>query len=179
MILSNNPKTEFKNREVFADLEHTPIGRRSGHLGHAMAECKDGSILAFYSNCSAMHGGNYYGHTMYGWVEYKRSTDRGLTWSEPKVLDYSYKCFLDGVYKIGCEKAVVCDDGTVVLFCLRSIGYSFEPYATPVCSDRVRVKGFRRNLERAYRSSQRARQNLRCHIPQRPCLCAGILQFHR
>jgi hypothetical protein len=27
----------------------------------------------------------------------------------------------------------VCDDGTVVLFCLRSIGGCFEPYATPVC----------------------------------------------
>ncbi|MBR5527825.1 MAG: exo-alpha-sialidase [Clostridia bacterium] len=133
-ILENsNGNITFSGSEVFADLEHTPIGKRSGHLGHAMAECRDGSILAFYSNCSGLHGGKYQGHTMYGWVEYKRSTDCGLTWSEPKMLDYSYKCFLDGVYKIGCEKAVVCDDGTIVLFCLRSIGYSFEPYATPVC----------------------------------------------
>lgn len=59
--------------------------------------------------------------------------DRGITWDAPQILPYSYEMFLDGVYKIGCEKAVVCDDGTIVLFCLRSVGKCFEPYATPVC----------------------------------------------
>lgn len=132
-VLSNeNPKIVFTNREVFVDHQKN---NRSGHLGHAMVECKDGSIIAFYSNCSGLSGIEFggAGHSMYGWVEYKRSFDRGLTWGEPKVLKYSYDSFLDGVYKIGCEKAVVCDDGTIVLFCLRSIGRYFEPYATPVC----------------------------------------------
>ena len=132
-VLSNeNPKIIFTNREVFVDHQKN---NRSGHLGHAMAQCKDGSLIAFYSNCSGVSGIEFggAGHSMYGWVEYKRSFDRGLTWSEPKVLKYSYDSFLDGVYKIGCEKAVVCDDGTIVLFCLRSIGKYFEPYATPVC----------------------------------------------
>ena len=132
-ILSpKNPKIIFYDEHVFVDHEKK---RRSGHLGHALAECKDGSILAFYSNCSGTHGFSPRcgGHTMYGWVEYRRSLDRGLTWGEPTVLQYSYEAFIDGTYKIGCEKAIVCDDGTIVLFCLRSIGPFFEPYATPVC----------------------------------------------
>lgn len=132
IISEANPEITFGNTEIFADLQKK---QRSGHLGHAMVQCKDGSILAFYANCSGKHGHGPKsgGHTMYGWVEYKRSLDKGLTWSEPKVLDYAYECFIDGIYKIGCEKAVVCDDGTIVLFCLRSIGEYFEPYATPVC----------------------------------------------
>ena len=130
ILKENDPKIAFVNESFLVD--HSQKGR-SGHLGHAMVECKDGTLIAFYSNCSGKHGGKYLGHTMYGWVEYKYSYDRGLTWGEPKVLDYSWECFLDGVYKIGCEKAVVCDDGTIVLFCLRSIGACFEPYATPVC----------------------------------------------
>ena len=132
ILSSENPKVTFGSVETFVDHAKK---QRSGHLGHAMVECKDGSLLAFYSNCSGTHGFEFggAGHTMYGWVEYKRSNDRGQTWEEAKILDYSYEMFIDGVYKIGCEKAVVCDDGTIVLFCLRSIGKYFEPYATPVC----------------------------------------------
>lgn len=132
VISKNNPTITFDRVEIFANLEKK---QRSGHLGHAMVECADGSILAFYSNCSGTHGHTPKtgGHTMYGWVEYKRSEDKGLTWNEPSILEYSYEAFIDGTYKIGCEKAVVCDDGTIILFCLRSIGEYFEPYATPVC----------------------------------------------
>lgn len=130
IISQQNPRITFSDPEIFADLEKK---RRSGHLGHAMAECADGSILAFYPNCSYNLPEIYPGHSMYGWVEYCRSLDRGITWSSPRVLPYSYESFIDGRYKIGCEKAVVCDDGTLVVFCLRSIGQCFEPYATPVC----------------------------------------------
>ena len=130
-ILSpENPKITFDRVEIFADHEKN---NRSGHLGHAMVECKDGSILAFYPNCSALFPETFPGHNMYGWVEYRRSKDRGLTWDEPKVLQYSYDTFIGGVNKVGCEKAVVCDDGTIVLFCHRSIGQYFEPYDVPVC----------------------------------------------
>lgn len=127
VLSPENPKITFSDAEIFVDHAKN---NRSGHLGHAMVECKDGSILAFYSNCS---GSVQNGHSMYGWVEYRRSCDRGITWDESKVLQYSYDMFIDGTYKIGCEKAIVCDDGTVVVFCLRSIGAYFEPYATPVC----------------------------------------------
>ena len=132
-ILSNeNPQIIFMNREVFVDHEKN---NRSGHLGHAMVECKDGSLIAFYSNCAGECGrlSGIPGHSMFGWVEYKRSFDRGLTWGEPKILEYTHEAFLQGVYRIGCEKAVCCDDGTIVVFCLRSVGKFFEPYVTPVC----------------------------------------------
>ena len=130
LISDSHPRITFENTEIFADHEKNG---RSGHLGHAMVECKDGSVLAFYANRSAQLPAQYPGHSMYGWVEWRRSFDRGITWTEPKKLDYAWKMFLDGVYKIGCEKAVVCEDGTIVLFCLRSIGSCFEPYASPVC----------------------------------------------
>ena len=130
ILSAENPRITFGRTEVFADHQKN---RRSGHLGHAMAECQDGSILAFYSNCSHNFPEVYPGHSMYGWVEYRRSYDRGITWGAPKRLEYSYEAFLDGLFKVGCEKAVVCDDGTVVVFCLRSVGKCFEPYDTPVC----------------------------------------------
>lgn len=130
IISPSAPKITFSGIEVFADLEKI---RRSGHLGHAMVECADGSILAFYPNTSYCLSKRIPGHSMYGWMESRRSLDKGITWDEPKILPYSYNCFLDGLYKIGCEKAVVCDDGTIVLFCLRSVGEAFEPYDTPVC----------------------------------------------
>ena len=117
----------FTGEKIFVNHREK---NRSGHLGHALAECNDKSILAFYSNCSGIVNK---GHSMYGWVEYKRSVDYGITWGEAKRLEYSYDAFIDGTYKIGCEKAVVTKEGTVVLFCLRSIGAYFEPYATPVC----------------------------------------------
>jgi len=129
VLSKDNPKIIFTGRETFVNHQEN---NRSGHLGHAMARCKDGSIISFYSNCSGRYGG-YAGHSMYGWVEYKISNDNGITWDEPKILKYSYDEFIDGIYKIGCEKAVVCDDGTIVVFCLRSIGEYFEPYDTPVC----------------------------------------------
>lgn len=130
IISPDNPHITFDKTEIFADFEKM---HRSGHLGNAMVECKDGSIIAFYSNCSALIPESFPGHNMYGWVEYKRSYDRGITWSEPVVLDYSYETFIGGKNKVGCEKAVVTDDGTIVLFCHRSIGLFFEPYDTPVC----------------------------------------------
>lgn len=129
-ISSKNAKVTFGREEMFVDNEKK---RRSGHLGHAMVECKDGSILAFYPNVSHTYPAVYPGHSMHGWMEYRRSLDRGKTWGEPKVLQYSVDEFLEGFHKIGCEKAVVCDDGTIVVFCLRSVGRAFEPYTTPTC----------------------------------------------
>ncbi len=102
---------------------------RSGHMGHALVEYAKDSMLAFFSNCSAAIER---GHTGYGWMEYKRTTDGGKTWSEPIVLDYSYKCFIDGVCNVSCEKAVCTDNGTIVLFCLRNKTITrWEPYLEP------------------------------------------------
>ncbi len=102
---------------------------RSGHMGHALVEYAKDSILAFYSNSSAAIEN---GHTGYGWMEYKRTTDGGKTWSEANILDYSYRCFIDGVCNISCEKAVCTDKGTIVLFCLRNKSIMrWEPYLEP------------------------------------------------
>ena len=162
ILSESNPRVVIEKEELFVD--HA-AKTRSGHLGHAMVECKDGSIICFYSNCSGYKGGIYAGHTMYGWVEYKRSTDRGESWGEPSILPYSYESFLNGDQFIGCEKAVVCDDGTIVLFCLRNTGGDFEPYRTPMCllshdngntwSDPIEVHGERgRIYDAIYRNGR-------------------------
>ncbi len=111
---------------MFVDNE---ARRRSGHMGHALVEYAKDSMLAFFSNCSAAIE---CGHTGYGWMEYKRTTDGGKTWSKPIVLDYTYQCFIDGICNISCEKAVCTDNGTIVLFCLRNKTITrWEPYLEP------------------------------------------------
>ena len=103
---------------------------RSGHMGHALVEYARDSLLAFYSNAS---GCLNHGHTGYGWMEYRRSTDGGKTWGEPKVLDYSRAVFLDGTGNISCEKAEVTDKGTIVLFCQRNKCLTgWDPYLEPM-----------------------------------------------
>jgi hypothetical protein len=110
-------------------VDHKSQGR-SGHLGHALAEYGPGEILAFYSNCSDKRN---LGHNGFGWMEYRRSKDYGQSWGEPQILDYSYKTFLDGIYTISCEKAVVPEEGHIVLFCLRNsaMAIGWEPWAEP------------------------------------------------
>ena len=104
---------------------------RSGHMTHALAEFKKGSFVDFHSNCSAVRNS---GHFPYGWVEYRISGDCGKTYSDIKTLGYSYQSFIDGVNTISVEKAVACEDGTIVAFCLRNDALSplfCEPWATP------------------------------------------------
>lgn len=58
---------------------------RSGHLGHALIQCKNFDILAFYPDCS--NDGK--GHSAVGWMKYKRSGDFGKTWGPSFDLTYS------------------------------------------------------------------------------------------
>ncbi len=113
---------------VYVDNE---ARRRSGHMSHAMAEFQKGSFIDFNSNCSAVL---WDGHMPYGWVEYRISRDCGKTYSDIRTLQYSMDEFLDGVTMISVEKAVACDDGTIVALCLRNDGthkYRCEPWDTP------------------------------------------------
>lgn len=115
------------NGIMFVDHQ---MKKRSGHMSHALIEYGENKILAFYSNASAAIE---HGHTGYGWIEYKRTTDGGKTWSKPIILDYSYQSFIKGCYNISCEKAVMTNDGTIVLFCLRNRTITrWEPYLEPV-----------------------------------------------
>jgi len=100
-------------------VDHEATGR-SGHNAHAITECKNGDILAFYANTSGIiHGG----HTGSGWSEYKRSTDGGRTWSDPIVFDYSKAIWEEnrGVDGTSYTNSLVCaaataPDGTVIAF---------------------------------------------------------------
>ncbi len=105
---------------------------RSGHMTHAMAEFAPGCFIDFNSNCSS---NRWNGHSPYGWVEYRISKDCGNTYSDIKTLPYSVECFLDGMHMISVEKAVACDDGSIVAFCLRNDGLNMtccEPWDTPM-----------------------------------------------
>ena len=113
------PKNPPNDGILFVD--HAPA-KRGGNLGHALVEYEDGKILAFYPNCNEDNNG----HSAVGWMEYKRSTDYGETWSEPIVLDYSKNLFDEGQaggpntekFSAFGEKAVLTDNGDIVIFFL-------------------------------------------------------------
>ena len=107
---------------------------RSGHLGHALVEYEDGKILAFYPNCSD----DKRGHSAVGWMEFKRSVNGGKTWGSPRVLPFSKKIFDKGEGRtVMAEKAVVTDQGEIVLFyliCDISKTALWQPYWIPLYS---------------------------------------------
>ena len=115
-------------------VNHEPQGR-GGHLGHALVEYAPGKILAFYANCSAVDT-QWKGHSGDGWMEYKRSTDAGRTWSEPIIEPNSKALYDSGCGRsMFCEKAVCTDDDTIVLFYVTcdivTCGHIWEPYCAP------------------------------------------------
>jgi len=96
-------------------VNHEKAGR-SGHLGHAMVETAPGHLIDWYPNCDTSDP-HWKGHSGYGWMEYRRSSDGGQTWSEPQPEAYSKRLF-DHAWRRGamCEKAVVTDTGRIILF---------------------------------------------------------------
>lgn len=129
---------EIKNGDYTVELETPEIfvnneaRGRSGHMTHAMAEFAPGCFIDFNSNCSNVR---HDGHMPYGWVEYRISKDCGKSYSDFYTLQYSWDSFLDGVNTISVEKAVACDDGSIVALCLRNDGYDpgfCEPWDTPM-----------------------------------------------
>ena len=102
---------------------------RSGHMSHALAEFAPNKFIDFNSNCSMNRHG---GHSTFGWIEYRISEDGGETYGDIKTLPYSYESFIEGLQMISVEKAVACDDGTIVAFCLRNDPVSIcQPWETP------------------------------------------------
>lgn len=127
-------KIERKNYEIILSEPTIYVDnrsrKRSGHMTHAMAQFAPGKIIDFNSNSSAViHGG----HSTYGWVEYKISEDGGETFSETYDFPYSKQSLYDGIYTISVEKAVACNDGRIVAFCLRNDAHQLcQPWDTPM-----------------------------------------------
>ena len=104
---------------------------RSGHMSHAMAEVEPGKLIDFNSNCSGIRG---QGHSAFGWIEYRYSTDGGENFGELYELPYAKKEFVDGMNTVSVEKAVVCPNGTLIAFCHRNTTFreiSCEPFDIP------------------------------------------------
>ncbi len=128
VIERENYIVEFDSPEVYMDNQ---ARKRSGHMTHAMVEYAPNTILNFNANCSAERAE---GHSVYGWVEYRISRDAGRTYEELQTLPYSWECFLNGTCTISVEKAVACNDGSIVAICLRNSNLSAvgcEPWYTP------------------------------------------------
>jgi len=120
----------FSEPEIYVDNK---ARGRSGHMSHAMVEYAPGKIIDFNSNCSNKRCN---GHAAFGWIEYRYSEDNGHTWGEIHELPYAKEQFFDGRNTISVEKALLCDDGTLVAFCLRNNALteiSCEPWDTPMC----------------------------------------------
>ena len=127
MILERNGfQVELEEPTVYVDNRKR---KRSGHMTHAMAEFAPGRMIDFNSNCSPTRLG---GHSAYGWVEYRISEDSGKTYSDSRILPFSYESFLEGNWTVSVEKAVACDDGTIVDAALYSGEYWMEPGAMEV-----------------------------------------------
>ena len=128
-IKRDNYTIEISEPTVYVDNEKRG---RSGHMTHAMAEFAPNSFIDFNSNCSAER---FWGHSAFGFIEYRISKDGGKTYSDVTELPLSKKMLYDGIYTISVEKAVACDDGSIVAFCLRNNQLDpvcCEPWATPL-----------------------------------------------
>ena len=113
-IVHDNYTVEIEAPEVYVDNE---ARKRSGHMTHAMAEFAPGCFIDFNSNCSATRLG---GHSAFGFVEYRISRDSGKTYSPVRELAWTKDVLLEGMNTISIEKAVACNDGSIVAICLRN-----------------------------------------------------------
>lgn len=120
--------------DVFVDHQLTG---RSGHLGHTAFQRNDGEIFAFFPNCSSEDPGRHgtAGHSAIGWMEYKRSSDGGITWSPSQPLEYSKQAHdTKKGWSVFTEKAIVTTTGVIVLFhvlCDVEQDALWEPYLVP------------------------------------------------
>ena len=104
---------------------------RSGHGGNCLTECRNGDIVAFYSNVS---GEIQQGHGVAGWSESRRSKDGGATWSEPVVLDYSKRAWEgDEMYSAIVFAVATAPNGTLIAFVCRFERDQWIKKLPPVC----------------------------------------------
>ena len=127
-------KGAVRDIRISAPTIHTDneARKRSGHIGHALAEFEEGKIIAFNANTSSKR---FAGHSALGWVEYRISEDYGKTFGEIYDFPFSKQAFLDGNFTVSVEKAVSFKDGSVIAFCLINSQYReacCEPWSKPM-----------------------------------------------
>jgi len=113
---------------LFVDHEKNS---RSGHGGHAVTECRNGDIIAFYMNTWAEE---WRGHGSGGWSSYKRSTDGGKTWSEPVDFEYSFDVWTKygEVYSAMVFGVITAPDGTLIASVVRFADSRWRKKLPPV-----------------------------------------------
>ncbi len=105
---------------------------RSGHGHNSLAECRNGEIVAFYS-VTGTGPDDWNGHGSAGWSEYRRSSDGGLTWSEPVVFDYSKRMWEgDEVCSALVYSVITAPNGTLIATVTRYANQKWEKQETPV-----------------------------------------------
>jgi Neuraminidase (sialidase) len=112
-------------------VDHEKNGR-SGHGGHAVTECSNGDIIAFYMNT---WGEEQRGHGSGGWSSYKRSKDGGKTWGEPVDLKYSWDMWNKWdkeVHSAMVFGATTAPDGTIIATVVRFADASWHKRLPPV-----------------------------------------------
>ena len=123
------PKDIPNTGVLFVDRQAT---NHSGHGHNSITECRNGHIIAFYS-MTGTGADHWNGHGSGGWSEYRRSTDGGLTWSEPTVFDYSKKIWDgDEMYSALVYSLVTAPDGTLIATAIRYANEKWEKQRTPV-----------------------------------------------
>lgn len=130
-IVRDHYKVIFEEPQIYVNNQNR---KRSGHMSHAMTVFAPDTFIDFNSNCSPTR---LCGHSAYGWVEYRISRDAGKTYSQIYDFPYSKESFLNGDWTVSVEKAVTCDDGTIVALCLRNTMLAevcCEPWLTPMCT---------------------------------------------
>jgi hypothetical protein len=114
---------------LFVDREKDD---RSGHGNNSLAECHNGDIVAFYS-VTGPGADNLNGHGVAGWSEFRRSTDGGLSWSDPVVFDYSQRMWDgDEVCSALVYSLVTAPNGTLIATVIHYANERWEKRRPPV-----------------------------------------------
>ena len=123
------PKDIPNTGVLFVDRQATD---HSGHGHNSITECRNGDVVAFYGMTGTSKD-HWNGHGSGGWSEYRRSTDGGLTWSEPRSSTTPSECGTGmRVYSALVYSLVTAPDGTLIATVIRYANEKWEKQRAPV-----------------------------------------------